>query len=95
MTNALEAIQEELEAGILPPDFGEDIVIPNALHLVDQLLAEWSRTDPPYRRQRRLEERDGVSKFAQVVHGIFNVCQHVKNHTFAVLSSVTHLVRPG
>lgn len=90
MTGALKHMQQQLEVDVLPADFGEEIAIPNAMHLVEQLLAEWSRTDPPYRRQRRVEDRDGVSKSAQAVHGIFNVCQHVKNIAFANLSSATH-----
>ena len=95
MTSELEHMQQQLEVDILPPDFGEGIALPTAMRLVEQLLAEWSRTDPPYRRQRRLEDRDGVSKSAQVVHGIFNVCQHVKNLAFASLSPATNYNRDG
>jgi hypothetical protein len=77
----------------LPPDFSENITILNAMRLVEQLLAEWSRTN--YHRQRRVEDRDGVSKWAQVVHGIFNVCQHVKNIAFANLSSAANYNQDG
>lgn len=52
-----------------------------ALHLVNHLLGEWSRQD--YHRQRRTDERDGVAKLAQVVNGIVNVCQQVKNVSIA------------
>jgi hypothetical protein len=45
--------------------------------LVEQMLVEWSRN--VYRRQRRIDERDEVAKVAQVVNGVLNVCQHVKN----------------
>jgi len=83
MTSALERMQQ-LEGDILPPDFEGYNVIPNVMRHIEHLLAEWSRTD--YRRQRRVEDRDGVSKSAQVVHGIFNVCQRVKNSAFASLS---------
>lgn len=93
MTSALEHMQQQLEGDVLPPDFSENIAILNAMRLVEQLLAEWSRTN--YRRQRRVEDRDGVSKWAQVVHGIFNVCQHVKNIAFANLSSAANYNQDG
>lgn len=95
MTSALKHMQQQLQGDVLPPDFGEDIVLSNAMRLVEQLLAEWSNTDPPFLRQRRLEDRDGVSKSAQVVHGIFNVCQHVKNLAFANLSLVANHNQDG
>lgn len=95
MTDALKHMKQQLEGSVLPPGFEADVAIPNAMHLVGQLLTEWSRTDPPYRRQRRIEDRDGVSKSAQVVHGIFNVCQHVKNIAFANLSSATNYSHDG
>lgn len=50
--------------------------------LLHHLLAEWSRGDV-YKRQRRSEDRDSVKKRAQAIHGIFGVCQHVKNVMFA------------
>jgi len=93
MTRTLEYMQQQLEGDVLPPDFSENIAIPNAMRLVELLLAEWSRTD--YRRQRRVEGRDGVSKSTQVVHGIFNVCQHVKNIAFANLSSAANYNQDG
>jgi hypothetical protein len=55
------------------------------MRFVKNLLAEWSRED--YRRERRGEQRQHVMKYAQVVHGLLNVCQHVKNIGFAVASS--------
>ncbi len=85
LTAMLDAMQEQLVRDILPPEFSENTTVANALGLVEQLLAEWSSAD--YRRQRRDEAREGVSKSAQVVHGIFNVCQHVKNIEFASVSS--------
>lgn len=45
--------------------------------LAEHMLVEWSRHY--YLRQRRREERSTVEKQAQVVHGILNICQHVKN----------------
>lgn len=95
MAGALKQMQQQLEADVLPADFGEEIAIPNAMRFVEQLLAEWSRTVPPYRRQRRVEDRDGAFKSAQAVHGIFNVCQHVKNVAFANLLSATHYNQGG
>jgi hypothetical protein len=100
LTAVLDAMQEQLTNDILPPEFSENTTVANALGLVEKLLAEWSNVD--YRRQRRDEEREGVSKSAQVVHGIFNVCQHVKNIEFARVSSTdgrfypdTDLIEPG
>lgn len=49
----------------------------DCLLLTEHMLVEWSRH--VYRRQRRTDERDEVAKVAQVVNGIVNVCQHVKN----------------
>ena len=49
----------------------------DCLLLSEHMLVEWSRH--VYRRQRRTDERDEVAKVAQVVNGIVNVCQHVKN----------------
>ena len=49
----------------------------DCLLLSEHMLVEWSRH--VYRRQRRTDERDEVAKVAQVVNGIINVCQHVKN----------------
>jgi len=62
-----------LAMGVSPQD---------ALHLVNHLLGEWSRQD--YHRQRRTDEREGVTKLAQVVNGIVNVCQQVKNVSIAL-----------
>jgi len=53
----------------------------DALNLIEHLLGEWSRND--YQRQRRLDEREGVEKLAQLVNGILNVCQQVKNVAYA------------
>ena len=61
-----------LAMGVRPQD---------ALRLVNHLLGEWSRED--YQRQRRNDDRDGVTKLAQVVNGILNVCQQVKNVSVA------------
>jgi cyclic-di-GMP-binding protein len=49
----------------------------DCLLLTEHMLVEWSRH--VYRRQRRIDERDEVAKVAEVVNGIVNVCQHVKN----------------
>lgn len=49
--------------------------------LTEHMLIEWSRA--AYRRQRRGDERDEVTKDAQVINGIINVCQHVKNVTYS------------
>lgn len=45
--------------------------------ITEHMLAEWSRNF--YLRQRRTDEREPVVKVAQVMNGILNVCQHVKN----------------
>lgn len=49
----------------------------DCLLLTEHMLVEWSRH--VYRRQRRTDERDEVAKLAEVVNGVINVCQHVKN----------------
>lgn len=47
------------------------------LDILHQMHAEWSRTE--YKRQRRTDERSGVSKHASVAHGIYAVCQEVRS----------------
>lgn len=84
MTTALEGMRLQLEKGVLPQVFAKNTPLPSALRVVGYLLTEWSRED--YKRQRRAEEREDVSKLAQVVHGILNVCQHVKNLMFVDIS---------
>ncbi|HZV97514.1 MAG TPA: hypothetical protein VFF74_00850 [Methylophilaceae bacterium] len=85
LTAILEGMRHQLDKGELPAVFGENIPIPRALRLIEQLLAEWSLKE--YKRQRRNEEREEVSKIAQAVHGVLNVCQHVKNLMFANMAS--------
>lgn len=77
----LERMQQQLASNELPACFPGRTALPNAKRLVDKLLSEWSRTG--YHRERRSEERQSVMKYAQVVHGMLNVCQHVKNRAFA------------
>jgi hypothetical protein len=77
----LERMHQQLASNELPPDFSGKTTLPNAKRLVAKLLSEWSRTG--YHRERRSEGRQSVMKYAQVVHGMLNVCQHVKNRAFA------------
>lgn len=83
----LEAMRQQLAQNILPsqfpakPSHSNAARVANATRLVDKLLTEWSRSG--YHRERRSEERQSVMKYAEVVHGILNVCQHVKNMGFA------------
>lgn len=70
----------QIEQGVVPAIFGQGAVLPNAKRLLDQLSAEWSYQS--YKRQRRSDEREQVAKLAQAVHGIMNVCQHVKNNAY-------------
>lgn len=66
--------QSRMPAGLsLPPNVGYS----DCQLLIEHMLVEWSRN--VYRRQRRTDERDEVAKVAQVVNGILNVSQHVKN----------------
>lgn len=66
--------QDSLPDGFtLPPGTG----YADCRLLAEHMLAEWSRYD--YLRQRRHEERSKVVNRAQVVHGILNICQHLKN----------------
>ncbi|HEX5538326.1 MAG TPA: hypothetical protein VFX01_00935 [Methylophilaceae bacterium] len=77
----LEAMRQQLGNNVLPPDFPPKTTVANAQRMVDKLLSEWSQNAG--QRERRGEQRQNVMKHAQVVHGIFNVCQHVKNTGFA------------
>ena len=95
MTAMLEEMRLQLEEG-LPQAFVENTPLPNALRVVGYLLSEWSREG--YKRQRRGEEREEVSKPAEVVHGILNVCQHVKNLMITGISppsAQSHLIENG
>ena len=78
----LQAMRGLIESGKLPPDFPRATTLPNALRLVDKLLLAWA--PEVSQRERRKEERRSIDKQAQVVHGILNVCQHLKNTSFAV-----------
>jgi hypothetical protein len=95
-TATLEEMRQQLEGNVLPQVFAKNTPLPNAVRVVGYLLAEWSREG--YKRQRRGEEREDVSKLAQVVHGILNVCQHVKNLMFTSISppsAQSHLIENG
>lgn len=70
----------QIEQGAIPAIFAKDTALPNAKRLLDQLSAEWSYQS--YKRQRRTDEREDVAKLAQAVHGIMNVCQHIRNNAF-------------
>ena len=83
----------QIEQGLVPAIFSQDTGLPNARRLLDQLSAEWSYQS--YKRQRRTDAREEVAKLAQVVHGLMNVCQHVKNNAFNQLAAPMHnLLRP-
>ncbi|HEY8119103.1 MAG TPA: hypothetical protein VIE91_07685 [Methylophilaceae bacterium] len=84
LADSLEVMRTQLESDILPPIFVEGTAIPNAIHLVELLEAEWSQKS--YKRQRRTDERENVSKLARAVNGIHGVCQHVKNLAFSTMS---------
>lgn len=49
---------------------------PGARNLLNQLYAEWSRTE--YRRQRRQQDRQAIIKIATIAYGIGNACLQVK-----------------
>lgn len=82
----LQPMRQQLENGELPAAFPAKTSAQNALRLVEKLLAEWSPSGA--HRERRADQRQNVMKYAQVVHGILNVCQHVKNMGFAPAQSV-------
>lgn len=84
LADSLEVMRTQLEGDILPPIFAEDTPIPNAMRLIELMEAEWSQKS--YKRQRRTDQRENVSKLAQAVNGIHGVCQHVKNLAFAGIS---------
>ena len=77
----LQAMRNLIENGRLPPDFPRSTPLPNAFRLVNKLLLAWA--PEVAQRERRKEDRRSVAKPAQVVHGIFNVCQHLKNMGFS------------
>lgn len=77
----LQTMRQQLEHGELPAAFPAKTSVQNALRLVEKLLAVWSPMGE--HRERRADQRQNVTKYAQVVHGILNVCQHVKNMGFA------------
>ena len=76
----LQAMRDLIGHSRLPPEFPRSTPLPNALRLVNKLLLAWA--PEVAQRERRKEERRSVVKPAQVVHGIFNVCQHLKNTGF-------------
>ncbi|MEO8417498.1 MAG: hypothetical protein ABI475_02095 [Methylophilaceae bacterium] len=84
ITAKLEEMRLQLEQNVLPQAFANNTPLPNAMRVLDYLLAEWSREG--YKRQRRGEVRTEVSKLAQVVHGVPHVCQQVKNLMYADVS---------
>jgi hypothetical protein len=79
------ARQNRLPEGL---KLGPNIGYSDCQLLMDHALVEWSRH--VYRRQRRTDERDQVAKVAQVVNGIVNVCQHVKNIEYGRRRVVPH-----
>ncbi|HEY3325767.1 MAG TPA: hypothetical protein VGK14_01195 [Novimethylophilus sp.] len=54
------------------------------LDILQQMHAEWSRS--AYRRQRRTDERDTVTKQASVANGIYAVCQEVQSQAVGGVS---------
>jgi hypothetical protein len=83
----------QVEQGVIPQIFSQDTGLPNARRLLDQLSGEWSYQS--YKRQRRTDEREEVAKLAQAVHGIMNVCQHIKNNAYNQMTApLQNLLRP-
>ena len=83
----------QIEQGVTSAIFSRETGLPNARRLLDQLSAEWSYQN--YKRQRRTDSREEVTKLAQVVHGLMNVCQHVKNNAFNQFGApMRNLFRP-
>ena len=83
----------QVEQGVIPAIFSQDTGLPNAKRLLDQLSGEWSYQS--YKRQRRTDEREEVAKLAQAVHGIMNVCQHIKNNAYNQMAApMQNLLRP-
>jgi hypothetical protein len=83
----------QVEQGVIPAIFSQDTGLPNAKRLLDQLSGEWSYQS--YKRQRRTDEREEVAKLAQAVHGIMNVCQHIKNNAYNQMAApMRNLLRP-
>jgi hypothetical protein len=70
----------QIEQGAVPTIFAKDMALPSAKRLLDQLSSEWSYQS--YKRQRRNDDREDVTKLAQAVHGLMNVCQHIKNNAY-------------
>ncbi len=66
----VEQAMENIEAG-RPLAHGMD------LDILQQMHDAWSRT--AYRRQRRTDERDTVTKQASVANGVYAVCQEVQS----------------
>jgi hypothetical protein len=75
----IEQAKGKLPQDLKPGGFdgGENVDEVDYELLFGYLLSEWSCDY--YVRQRRQFERDDVRKTAQAIHGIFNICQHVKN----------------
>lgn len=86
----VERLVQHVRQGRLP----SDLVMPlnvgfsDCQLLIEHMQVEWSRN--VYRRQRRSDERDEVAKVAQVVNGVLNVCQHVKNVLYSRGRIVPH-----
>lgn len=49
--------------------------------LLEYLLTEWSRAG--YQRQRRASARKETNRSTHIIDGLENVCQHIKNITYA------------
>jgi hypothetical protein len=86
----VERVMQYVRQGRLPEGLrmGPNIGFSDCQLLMEHALVEWSRHI--YRRQRRTDERDQVAKVAQVLNGIVNVCQHVKNVEYSRGRMVTH-----
>lgn len=79
----IKRLKQHLRQGRLPAglSLALSVSFADCRLLLEHMLAEWSRT--VYRRQRRGDEREEVAKVAQVVNGIQNACQHVKNVAYS------------
>jgi cyclic-di-GMP-binding protein len=79
LVQQVDRLRGYLKQGRLPEELhlAPNVGFSDCQLLVEHMLVEWSRTI--YLRQRRSDEREKTMKVAQVVNGILNCCQHVKN----------------
>lgn len=70
-----DAIVRNLEQAMNNLEEGAPDIIGLEPEILHELHTEWSRT--AYKRQRRTDERNDVTKRASVVNGVYAVCQEV------------------